>query len=75
MILNGPYSNMLDDEVRKLVRKMQKNSSKTVMHQQICPICGAKNVNIYKRQIKTPVPLWMCRKCWEEVCESGESEQ
>ena len=61
MWLEGPYSEMWDDEMRRLVRRLTKHRNATVVHQETCPCCGAKLVNLYRRDNE-----WRCRRCWEK---------
>ncbi len=51
----------LDEEMARLLRRLKKQARATVIHQETCPCCGAKLVNIYRRGT-----AWKCRKCWEE---------
>lgn len=61
MWFNGPYTEMFDDEMRRLARRINKNRNATVVHHETCPRCGAKLVNLYRRD-----SVWMCRRCWEK---------
>ena len=61
MFLDGPYSEMYDDEMRRLARRINKIRNATVAHHETCPICGAKLVNLYRREND-----WRCRMCWEK---------
>ena len=60
MWYDGPYTKMLDDEIARLMRRLRMNR-KTVVHQETCPCCGAKLVNLYLRENE-----WKCRRCWEK---------
>ena len=61
MWIDGPYTEMWEDEMRRLVNRLHKRSNATVVHQETCPICGAKLVNLYRRENE-----WKCRRCWEK---------
>lgn len=61
MWFDGPYNEMPEDEYRRMVRRIQKRRSATVVHQETCPCCGAKLVNLYRRDKE-----WKCRRCWEK---------
>lgn len=66
---DGPYTEMLDDEYRRIRRRINKNSRATVVHHETCPCCGAKLVNLYARDKKDGYRLvkeWKCRRCWEK---------
>lgn len=54
----------LDDYTRSLYRKIHTARTKTVVHQETCPCCGAKNVNLYRKSVNDKE--WRCRKCWEK---------
>ena len=54
----------LDDYTRSLYRKIHKARTETVVHQETCPCCGAKNVNLYRKSVNDKE--WRCRKCWEK---------
>lgn len=45
----------------RVMRRFNKYGSRTVVHHETCPICGAKLVNLYRRENE-----WRCRRCWEE---------
>ena len=69
MWFDGPYTEMVEDEYRRMVRRIRKRRSATVVHQETCPCCGAKLVNLYARDKKCGprlVKVWMCRRCWEK---------
>lgn len=61
MWIGGPYTEMWDDEMTRIMRRFRKYRSLTVVHQETCPICGAKLVNLYRRENE-----WRCRRCWEK---------
>ena len=50
-----------DEEMSRLLRRIRKNRDATVVHHETCPCCGAKLVNLYRRDNK-----WKCRLCWEK---------
>lgn len=37
-----------------------KANEKSVLHQQVCPVCGEKNINLYWYSEQ-----WQCRRCCE----------
>lgn len=51
-----PYTYMLDSYFRKLFKP-----EKPVRHQQICPVCGRKMVNTYRKN-----GIWKCKQCWDK---------
>lgn len=61
MFVEGPYTEMYEDDMRRLARRINKNRKATVVHHETCPYCGAKLVNLYRRE-----NVWMCRRCWEK---------
>ena len=64
------YSRFGDEEMRRILRRIHKNSSATVVHHETCPCCGAKLVNLYARDKKDGYRLvkeWKCRRCWEKI--------
>ena len=61
MFLNGPYTEMLDEEMARIMRRFNKYGSLQVVHHETCPICGSKLVNLYRRENE-----WRCRRCWEK---------
>lgn len=60
MLPNGPYSSIMDDELRRLMRRINNARNATVVHHETCPCCGRKLVNLYRREKE-----WKCRQCWE----------
>lgn len=67
--LDGPYTATMDDEFRRIMRRIHKNSRETVVHHETCPCCGSKLVNLYARDKKVGPKLvkeWKCRRCWEK---------
>ena len=61
MWMKGPYTEMYEDEMRRLAHRLNRNRNATVVHQETCPICGRKMVNLYRREKE-----WKCRLCWEK---------
>lgn len=61
MWMKGPYTETFDDEMARIMRRWNKNRNATVVHHETCPICGAKLVNLYRRDNE-----WRCRRCWEK---------
>lgn len=62
MLPTGPYNN--DAKFKRLMRQLHNARTKTKIHHETCPCCGAKLVNLYRRSIEDS--KWMCRKCWEK---------
>ena len=61
MWFDGPYTETFEDEFARLVRRIRNSQKATVVHQETCPCCGAKLVNLYRRERE-----WKCRLCWEK---------
>lgn len=61
MWMEGPYTDTWYDEMARITRRVRKYRNSTVAHQETCPICGAKLVNLYRRGNE-----WRCRRCWEK---------
>ena len=61
MWMKGPYTEMWEDEMRRLAHRLNRRSNATVVHHETCPICGRKLVNLYLRENE-----WKCRLCWEK---------
>lgn len=61
MLFYEPYSSIMDDELRRITRRINNARNATVVHHETCPICGAKLVNLYRREKE-----WKCRRCWEK---------
>ena len=64
MLPTGPYSVDKDPEFQRIMRRLRNARTKTVVHQETCPCCGAKLVNLYRKSIDDG--KWQCRKCWEK---------
>ena len=54
------YGSFMDEEINRTIRRIKKRAAKIVVHHQTCPCCGAKLVNLYRKDKE-----WKCRKCWE----------
>lgn len=67
MLPTGPYNN--DPEFRRLMRRLHNARTKTKIHHETCPCCGAKLVNLYRRSLEDSV--WRCRECWEKYDEEA----
>lgn len=52
----------LDDAIRSIYRKIHAARTKTVIHHETCPCCGAKMVNLYRKSVNDEE--WRCRICW-----------
>ena len=61
MWFDGPYTETFDEEFSRMIRRIRKRQSATVVHHETCPCCGAKLVNLYRRDKD-----WKCRRCWEK---------
>lgn len=60
-----PFMNPNNDpEFKRLMRRLQNARTKTVVHHETCPVCKAKLVNLYRKDINSGE--WRCRKCWEK---------
>ena len=55
------YTRFGEEEMRRILRRIHKSSQETVVHHETCPCCGAKLVNLYRRDKE-----WKCRRCWEK---------
>jgi ribosomal protein L37AE/L43A len=54
------YDMMLDGMANELIGSVK--SSKVKRHQETCPICGKKLVNLY---FDTNHRVWQCKKCMD----------
>lgn len=54
-----------DEEFQRLMRRLRNARTKTKVHHETCPVCGAKLVNLYRKSPESGE--WRCRKCWEKV--------
>lgn len=70
MIFDGPYSKMLEGDLAKTMNRLNKIRNATVVHHETCPCCGAKLVNLYRREKE-----WRCRECWEKYDVMTEEEK
>ena len=61
MWMNGPYAEVWEGEMAKIRGRFNKYGNRAVVHRETCPICGAKLVNLYRRENE-----WRCRRCWEK---------
>ena len=50
MWMNGPYAEIWEGEMAKIRRRFNKYGNQNVVHHETCPICGAKLVNLYRRE-------------------------
>lgn len=53
-----------DPEFQRIMRRLHNARTKTKIHHETCPCCGAKLVNLYRKSTEDGV--WKCRKCWEK---------
>lgn len=74
MLPIGPYTSMLydDPEYRRIMRRLHNARTKTVVHHETCPCCGAKLVNLYRQSVDDK--MWKCRKCWEKHNNGDEAD-
>ena len=62
-----------DPEYQRLMRRIHNARTKTKIHHETCPVCGAKLVNLYRRSLQDRV--WKCRECWEKFdAEAAEND-
>lgn len=61
-----------DEEFQRIMRRLRNARTKTKIHHETCPACGAKLVNLYRKSIESGE--WKCRKCWEKVTSKDVSE-
>lgn len=64
MLPTGPYSADNDPEFQRIMRRLRNARTKTVLHHETCPCCGAKLVNLYRKSKDDS--MWKCKKCWDE---------
>ena len=64
MLPTGPYSVDNDPEFQRIMRRLRNARTKTILHRETCPRCGAKLVNLYRQSKDDSV--WMCKKCWSK---------
>ena len=63
---NGRTYNLTsDEEFQRIMRRLRNARTKTKVHHETCPVCGAKLVNLYRKDINSGE--WKCRKCWEKA--------
>ena len=55
------YTELPEEAYARALHRMRKRQAATVAHHQTCPCCGAKLVNLYRREKE-----WKCRRCWEK---------
>lgn len=58
------YNPTPDEEFQRTMRKLRIARTKTIIHHETCPCCGAKLVNLYRKSPEDS--KWQCRKCWEK---------
>ena len=56
-----PYLDMYTDDMRRTVNRVRNRLDATVVHQETCPCCGRKLVNLYLRDGE-----WKCKACWDK---------
>ena len=66
MFIDGPYTNILEEDYKRILQRIQKNGRAMVVHHETCPVCGKKLVNLYARKNAISGKNdWKCRTCWE----------
>lgn len=76
-----PYLDMYTSDYYRTVRRVCNKRDATVVHQETCPCCGRKLVNLYLGDVKKVVEMygekvvktekeWKCKTCWDK--EKGE---
>lgn len=70
MLPTGPYSADRDPEFQRIMRRLRNARTKTVLHRETCPCCGAKLVNLYRKSAEDS--MWKCKKCWDKHEAGGE---
>ena len=76
MLPIGPYTMDIlnnDPECRRIMRRLHNARTKTVVHHETCPCCGAKLVNLYRQSVDDK--MWKCRKCWEKEETNATTEE
>lgn len=63
--INAAHVYRDDPEFQRIMRRLHNARTKTVVHHETCPCCGAKLVNLYRKN--TESKEWRCKKCWEKV--------
>lgn len=64
MYPNGPYSSIMDDELKRIMRRINNARTQTVVHHETCPCCGKKLVNLYRKSLEDKE--WKCKACWDK---------
>lgn len=59
------YSPSQDPEFQRTMRQLRNARTRTVLHHETCPVCGAKLVNLYRKN--TESGEWKCKKCWDKA--------
>lgn len=57
MFINSVYNSMFQEFL-----KMNNIKRATVKHQEVCPDCGKKLVNLYRKG-----NVFKCKKCWDKI--------
>jgi ribosomal protein L37AE/L43A len=67
------YNAPPDEEFKRLMKKLRDARTKTKIHHETCPKCGAKLVNLYRKS--TEDSMWMCKQCWDKYdAEAAEND-
>lgn len=72
-----PYLDMYDGDYRRTVRRVYNKRNTNIVHQETCPCCGRKLVNLYPGDsekfetvgndvVRKTVKEWKCKKCWDK---------
>lgn len=67
MWLNPVYNEPLEDAYARILRRIERNGTKMVVHHETCPTCGRKLVNLYGRKNDISGKRdWRCKACWDK---------
>lgn len=56
----SPYTEVGTTALCRFISDLKRSKAATVKHRETCPCCGARLVNLYRRDNE-----WKCRRCWE----------
>ena len=73
--MDTSYFDMYNDDMRRTINRIRNGRNATVVHQETCPCCGRKLVNLYRREvekfekrgedtIRKKKNVWKCKACW-----------
>lgn len=52
------------------LRRFFKHKANPVRHQETCPVCGRKLVNLYRKG-----DVWKCKQCWDKEGVKNENHK